>query len=277
MAKKRLTITLEKSLLRQIDNFIDGGKIRNRSHAIEFLISQILHKKLNQAVVLAGGRGVRWKPLTNELPKALIPIYGKPILEHTILYLKTFGIQQIYLVVGHLGEKIKEYFGNGEQFGVNIFYLEDKKQKGTAPALKVVEPVIRKETFLVWYVDEIADIDLFDFLEFHQKHQGVATLALSSVSDPKDLGIVKLKGAKIKEFIEKPKKEISSYIVNAGIFFSEPVIFQYIKPTTKSLEKEVFPLLAREEKLSGYLFAGKWFDIGTPQGYLKALKEWKLS
>jgi len=277
MSKERLTITLEKSILRKIDNFIDGEKIRNRSHAIEFLISQILQKKLNQAVILAGGKGVRWKPLTNELPKALIPIHGKPILEHTILYLKTFGIQQIYLVIGHLGEKIKEYFGNGEQFGVNIIYLEDKKQKGTAPALKVVEPVIRKETFLVWYVDEIADIDLFDFLEFHQKHRATATLALSSVSDPKGLGIVKLQGSKIKEFIEKPQKQISSYIVNAGIFISEPEIFDYIKNTTKSLEKEVFPQLAKEGKLNGYLFAGKWFDIGTPKGYAKALKEWVKS
>jgi NDP-sugar pyrophosphorylase family protein len=274
MAKKRLTITLEETILKRVDSFIDGEKIRNRSHAIEFLLSQAFQRRLNQAVILAAGKGVRWKPLTNELPKALIPLKGRPILEHTILYLKKFGINQIYLVIGHLGEKIREYFGGGESWGVNIVYIEDKKQKGTAPALKAVEAVIRKETFLVWYVDEIAEIDLFDFAEFHKKHKATVTLALSSVADPKDLGIVKLQGTRIKEFIEKPQKKVSSYIVNAGIFIAEPEIFKYIKNSTKSLEKEVFPILAKENKLFGYLFAGKWFDIGTPRGYTKVLKEW---
>lgn len=275
MAKERLTITIEESILKKIDDFIDGEKIRNRSHAIEFLLASVFQKRLRQAVILAAGKGVRWRPLTDELPKALIPIKGRPVLEHIILYLKHFGINQIYVVVGHLGEKIKEYFQRGERFGVNIIYVEDKYQKGTAPALKATESLIQKETFLVWYVDEIAKINLNDFFEFHRRHRSIVTLALSSVQDPRDLGIVKLQGAKVKEFIEKPKKRVSSYIVNVGIFIAEPEIFKYIQNTTKSLEKEVFPILAKEEKLFGYLFSEKWFDIGTPKGYLKAIKEWR--
>ena len=273
--KRRITITLDENLLKRIDKLIDKERIRNRSHAVEFLISQNLMPKINQAVILAAGKGVRWRPLTYEIPKALIPIQGKPILEQTINSLRDYGLENIFLVVGTLAKKIKEYFGDGRHLGVNLTYIEDKKEKGTGPALKITQPLLKKETFLLWYVDELAEIDLNDFVDFHKKHKGLATVALSSVADPLGLGTVKLQGPRITEFLEKPKKKvIKSYIVNAGIFLFEPEIFNYIKPKTISLEKEVFPELVAEGKLYGYLFSGKWFDIGRPANYGKALKEW---
>ncbi|MBC7073889.1 NTP transferase domain-containing protein [Candidatus Parcubacteria bacterium] len=277
MAKKiRITVTLDPQTVERIDKLIDGEKIRSRSHAIEFFLSQNLKPKIEQAVILAGGKGVRWRPLTYQIPKALIPIKGKPILEIIIESLKNYSIKKIFVVIGTLGEKIKEYFGDGKKLGVKIYYVQDKKQKGTAPALKSVENFIKKETFLLWYVDELAEIDLSDFVNFHFEHKGIATMAISSISDPKGYGIVKMKGPKIVEFTEKPKKEkIKSYLVNAGIFVFEPEIFNYILPSTLSLEKEVFPKLVKEKKLFGYFFGGKWFDIGIPENYLKALKEWK--
>lgn len=273
--KRRITITLDENLLKRIDKLIDKERIRNRSHAVEFLISQNLMPKINQAVILAAGKGVRWRPLTYEIPKALIPIQGKPILEQTINSLRDYGLENIFLVVGTLAKKIKEYFGDGRHLGVNLTYIEDKKEKGTGPALKITQPLLKKETFLLWYVDELAEIDLNDFVDFHKKHKGLATVALSSVADPLGLGTVKLQGPRITEFLEKPKKKvIKSYIVNAGIFLFEPEIFNYIKPKTISLEKEAFPELVAEGKLYGYLFSGKWFDIGRPANYGKALKEW---
>ncbi|TRZ83493.1 ribbon-helix-helix protein, CopG family [bacterium] len=274
--KTRITITLDQDLLNKIDGLVDKEKIRNRSHAIESLIKKTLRPRISQAVILAAGKGVRWRPLTYEIPKALIPMKGKPILEHTINYLRDYNIRNIFVVVGSLGEKIKTYFGNGERFGVNITYIEDKKEKGTAPALKAVKNFIKNEPFLFWYIDEIADINIDDLINFHTTHKALGTVALSSVSDPIGLGAVKLQGPRITEFLEKPsRKKIESYVINAGIFIFQPEVFSYIDNKTLSLEKEVFPKIAEEKKLYGYLFSGKWFDIGTPKIYAQALKEWK--
>jgi len=276
MKKTRITITLDEDLLEKIDKSIDREKIRNRSHAIEFLLSQSLKPRINQAVILAAGKGVRWRPLTYEIPKALIPIKGKPILEHTISYLRNYEIRDIFIVVGSLGDKIKEYFGNGERLGVNLTYIEDTQEKGTASALKATQPFIKKEPFLLWFVDEIADVEINDLIDFHVSHNALGTIALSSVSDPLGMGIVKLQGPRVKEFSEKPqKKRIESYVVNAGIFVLEQEIFNCLSEKTLSLEEDVFPKLTREGKLFGYLFSGKWFDIGTPKNYAKAIREWK--
>ena len=272
--KKRITITLDPKTLEKIDGLIDGEKIRNRSHAIEFFLIQNLKPKINKAVILTAGKGVRWRPLTSQIPKALIPIKGRPILELIIEKLRNASIRNIFVVIGTLGDKIKEYFGDGRNFGVKINYIQDKVQKGTAPALKTVEKFLKKESFLLWYVDELAEIDLLDFIDFHFKQKALGTVAISSTSKPLDYGIVKLKGPKIVDFFEKPKKEkIKSHLVNAGIFIFEPQIFQYISSKNYSLEREVFPILVKEKKLFGYLFEGKWFDIGSPENYLEALKE----
>lgn len=272
--KKRITITLDPKTLEKIDGLIDGEKIRNRSHAIEFFLIQNLKPKINQAVILAAGKGVRWRPLTSQIPKALIPIKGRPILELIIEKLRNASIRNIFVVIGTLGDKIKEYFGDGRNLGVKINYIQDKVQKGTAPALKTVEKFLKKESFLLWYVDELAEIDLLDFIDFHFKQKALGTVAISSTSKPLDYGIVKLKGPKIVDFFEKPKKEkIKSHLVNAGIFIFEPQFFQYISSKNYSLEREVFPILVKEKKLFGYLFEGKWFDIGSPENYLEALKE----
>lgn len=272
--KKRITITLDPKTLEKIDGLIDGEKIRNRSHAIEFFLIQNLKPKINKAVILAAGKGVRWRPLTSQIPKALIPIKGRPILELIIEKLRNASIRNIFVVIGTLGDKIKEYFGDGRNFGVKINYIQDKVQKGTAPALKTVEKFLKQESFLLWYVDELAEIDLLDFIDFHFKQKALGTVAVSSTSKPLDYGIVKLKGPKIVDFFEKPKKEkIKSHLVNAGIFIFEPQIFQYISSKNYSLEREVFPILVKEKKLFGYLFEGKWFDIGSPENYLEALKE----
>ncbi|MBI4054025.1 MAG: NTP transferase domain-containing protein, partial [Candidatus Doudnabacteria bacterium] len=107
MSRTRLTITLKKTLLALIDQVIDGEKIRNRSHAIEFLLSQVLVPKETKVLVLAGGVGVNFRPLTYEMPKALIPVSGKPLLEHTLSSLRRFNLTDVTISLGYLGEKIK--------------------------------------------------------------------------------------------------------------------------------------------------------------------------
>ena len=179
MDRERLTITLKKSILAKVDGFIDGTKIRNRSHAIEYLITQSLAPKVNQAVILAGGKGLNMRPFTFEMPKGLFPVGGKPILEHIVEMLRRFEIYDIIFSIGHLGEKIREHFGDGKKFGVKITYVAEEKEAGTAGALVLAKKHLKSETFLVVHGDILIDINLYDLIAFHKEQETVGTIALT--------------------------------------------------------------------------------------------------
>ncbi|MFH1575450.1 MAG: sugar phosphate nucleotidyltransferase [Candidatus Nealsonbacteria bacterium] len=276
MNRKKITISIRDEMLKRVDRIIDRTSIRNRSHALEYLLSQALEPKINHALILAGGRGARMKPITEEIPKMLLPIAGKLLLEHQIELLRDSNIRDIVILLGHLGEKIKYHFGDGSRFGVKINYLEQKtKEIGTAYALNLAKNYFSSTPFLMMYGDVLAEINLKDFIDFHSSSGSLSTVALSSIEKTLPYGMVRLRGKNIVEFIEKPQKEGLSKVINAGIFCFEPGIFDYLSSKTNlSLEKDVFPKLAKEGKLTGYLFEGKWFDIGTPAIYEKAIKEW---
>lgn len=276
MSRKKITITLREDLLKRIDEIIDRTRIRNRSHALEYLLTQVLKPKINKAFILAAGKGIKMGPVTKEIPKTMLPIKGKPLLEYQIELLRNFDIRDVLILVGHLGEKIQYYFGDGTKFGVKIEYLEQReKEIGTGYALYLAKNFLLNNPFLVLYGDVLAEINLKDFIDFHSSSNSLSTIALSSIGKTLPYGMVKLRGKNIVEFIEKPQKEGASKVINAGIFCSEPEIFKYIlAKKSLSLEKDIFPKLAKEGKLSGYLFEGKWFDVGTPEIYEKAIKEW---
>lgn len=275
MSRRRLTITLKKDLLEKVDEIVDGFRIRTRSHAIEYLLSKALPSKINKAMVLTGGKGIKMRPFTYELPKPMIPISGRPILEHIFELLRNNEIREVILVVGRLGDKIRSHFGDGSHFGVHLTYLDEERPSGTALPLKKAKELL-KDTFLLIYGDVLAEINLKEMIDFHENHKGLATMAITSVADSSDWGVVGLRGNKIVNFVEKPKKSGVSHLINAGIFALNPKVINYI-PNKKfsMLEKDVFPKLAKEGKLFGYPFEGKWFDIATPEIYEKALKEWK--
>jgi len=275
MDRERLTITLKKSILSQVDEIIDGTKIRNRSHAIEYLITQSLHPKVTQAIILAGGKGLNMRPFTFEMPKGLFPVGWKPILEQIVDMLRKFEVREIILSVGHLGEKIKEHFGDGKKFGVNITYITEEKEIGTAGALRIVGKYIKSDSFLVIHGDILIDISLSDFISFHKEEDSIGTLALSSVVDPSSFGEVVMQGTKITQFIEKPKKgKQTSQLVSCGLYLFNKEIFSYIPKQDPSLLEDIFPELAKKRQLSGFLFGGNWIDIGTPASYEKAIQEW---
>ncbi|MFH1894788.1 MAG: sugar phosphate nucleotidyltransferase [Patescibacteria group bacterium] len=276
MSRQKITITLREDLLKKLDETIDKDRIRNRSHALEYLLAQTFKPHISKAFILAGGRGVKMGPVTQEIPKALLPIAGKPLLEYQIENLRNADIRDILILVGHLGKKIKYHFGDGSRFGVKINYLEQKRSEiGTGYALHLAKNFLSVSPFLMLYGDVLAEINLKDFITFHLSDNSFATVALSSMEKTLPYGMVKLRGRNIVEFIEKPQKEGISRVVNAGIFCFEPGIFNYLsaKPSL-ILEKDVFPKLAKEGKLRGYLFEGKWFDIGTSTIYEKAIREW---
>lgn len=276
MDRKKLTVTIKKELFPKIDAMVDGRKIRNRSHATEYLIEQGLGiNKIKKAIVLVGGEGTRLRPYTLELTKAMLPIKGKPMVMHALDLLKSHGVTEIVMAIGYKGEQIKEYFGDGSKFGLEIKYVEEKTPLGTAGPLRMAKKYLTETFFIVWG-DILSKIDLSDFMYFHKNNEGLATVALTTVNDPSRYGVAELKGSMIKQFVEKPKKEDApSNLINSGLAIMEPeIIEKYIPKKGKAMvEYDVYPKLARENKLYGYPFSGQWFDTGTHEAYEKAIKE----
>jgi len=274
MAKQRLTITLDEKLLKRVDDAIDGARIRNRSHAIEFLLTKSLVPKSAKVLILAGGEGVKFRPLTYELPKALIPVKGKPLLQHTLESLRDQGFKEIYISLGHLGDKIKNHFGDGKQLGLNITYL-DQMPMGTGTAQPVLDgkKYFGNEPFLVIYGDVLTKLNFMDVLESHKSHRGVATIALASVEKTSMWGVATVQGNRIVDFVEKPKEQTKSHLINSGVYVLSPEVFKYISQDAVRLEKDVFPRLAAEGKLNAYPFESEWYDVSTPEVYEEVLKK----
>jgi NDP-sugar pyrophosphorylase family protein len=276
MERKPFTITMRKDLVDRIDSLVDGTKIRNRSHALEYVVASHFKPKIKRALILAGGEGIKMRPFTYELPKTMLPVKGRPILEHIIELLRSHDVRNICIGIGHLGEKIKDHFGDGSKFGVRINYLEEKKSCGTGGAIKKALPVMGSEPFLLIWGDVLIDIDLNDFIEFHLEESSILTIALTSTSNPTDYGVVRMHGNNIVEYDEKPKKTHSmSHLVSAGVHIVDPLIVDYLPNKSNfTIEHDVIGKLILQNKIKGYIFEGKWFDVGTPEIYHRAIKEW---
>ena len=271
MRRKRITITIKPSILKKLDEVIDGKNIRNRSHAIEKILEEYFSSKINTAVVLAGGEGKNLRPYTWEVPKPLLPVKGKPILEYTIKGLKKARIEKVYLCIGHLGEKIKEYFKDGGKFGLEIKYIEEKKPLLTGGALNLLKNKLNSP-FLVVYGDILTNLDFEELIDFHLQNNPVATIALSLSDHPELYGQISIRGIKLTKFYGK-KEQIKSSIVNTGIYVFNPEIFQYFPKNKKRFYLEdVLKELIKKDLVIGYLFDAQWFDVGTKETYERAIK-----
>jgi len=273
--RERLTITLRNDLLRELDGMVDGIKVRNRSHAIEVLLSRVLEsRKVKKAIILAGGKGTRMRPLTYEMPKPMIPLKGKPLIQHIMELCRKYEIREIILSTGYLGDKIREHFGDGSHLGIDLKYIQESDEMGTAGPLLLAKNQL-DGPFLMFNGDVLSNIDLADLISFHQEQKGLATIALTQVEDTSSFGVARLKGHRIVGFVEKPKNGQESKLINAGVYVLEPEVLKYIPPGKAMLERDVFPKLSAEGKLFGYPFDGQWFDTGTPEAYENAIKNWK--
>ena len=274
--KERLTITLDSETLSLLDARIVGKKIKNRSHAIEVLLGRELgNNRPYKAILLLGGKGTRFRPITYELPKALLPLQGKTVPEHLIDLFKKFRITDLIFSVGYMAEKIQNYYGDGSKFGVKITYFKEDEALGSAGAIRLASPKLQ-ETFIVTNGDELKDIDIEEMYLFHKQNKALVTAALTTVEDPSSYGVAKLEGNRILEFVEKPARELApSNLINSGLSIWEPEVLKLIPKGFSMYEKDIFPQLAKERKLYGYIFSGQWFDTGTPERYEKAIKEWK--
>ena len=274
--KERITLTIEKEILQRVDLSVNGTDVKNRSHAVELLLNRAFgDNKPSKAIILAGGKGTRMKSLTNNLPKPMLRIQDKPILEHNIDLLKRHGIKDIIISIGYKGEQIKEYFSDGSQLGVHITYVEEEEPMGTAGPLNLLKGQLN-DTFILMNGDELKDIDLEDMFAFHKKNKSTATLALTTVEDPSSYGVAVMNGSKVMTFIEKPSKQNApSKLISAGLYMLEPEVLKIIPEGFSMIENDVFPKLASNEKLLGYVFSGQWYDTGTPERFSKAEREWQ--
>jgi len=260
MNRSRITITIRTDLLRSVDAIIDGTKIKNRSHAIESLLSKdFSERKIRKAVILAGGKGVSIKGRKGEFSRVLSPYQGRFFIEHIFDYLRSQGIEETIISASSLSSDIKDEIGDGKKFGMSVSYLA--KDEGTASVLKYLVNLV-DETFLMMNGDVISEANLDEMFEFHKKCGGVCTVGMISVKEPSSFGNIVLRGNQIVDFIEKPKigKE-ESYLVNAGIYIMEPEIFNMVSPQCASLEQDLFPVLAKKGKLCGYYLQDKWLKL----------------
>ncbi len=229
-----------------------------------------------KAVLMAGGFGTRIHPLTINLPKPMIPLVNRPIMLHIIDLLKKHGINELVLLLYHQPEVIKNFFGDGSEFGVRISYVTPLEDFGTAGAVKAAAKYL-KERFLIISGDLLTDFDLTQVLNFHQSKKALATITLTSVKDPLQFGVVIAdKKGRIVKFLEKPGwGEVFSDTINTGIYVVEPEVLELIpERENRDWSKDIFPLmLERQMALFGCNLTGYWADIGNTDAYLEACRD----
>ena len=230
-----------------------------------------------KAVILAGGFATRLRPLSCSRPKTLFPIVNKPLLQWIFEELTTNDVTEVVLAVNALTQfHIKQQ--KPSKCGLKVKYAIDppKTPLGTAGSIKNTEKLVGyEEPFIVLNGDIFADINYKQLMDIHVKTGALATIALHKVEDPSRYGAVEIDKDKcIKNFIEKPAKEQApTNLINAGIYILDPKIFKYIpKGKQCSIEREIFPTLAKERRLFGHIIEGLWIDIGNPEEYLQANK-----
>ncbi len=222
---------------------------------------------------MAGGEGTRLRPLTSNQPKPMVPICGKPCMEHIVELLGEHGFDEVIITVAFLPQAIRSYFGSGEGLGLDIGYSVEESPLGTAGSVRLAAPAL-DDTFLVISGDALCDIDLSKVVEFHREKGAAVTIGLKSVDNPLEFGIVVTdEEGRVERFLEKPSwGQVFSDTINTGIYVLEPEVLKHI-PTDRPYDfsKELFPLLLEMGRpLYGYVCEGYWQDIGNLDQYRQA-------
>lgn len=239
-----------------------------------------------QAVIIAGGKGTRLRPLTYGTPKPMLPLLNRPFLAWMVERCKQVGIEDILINIHYQADQIQDYFGDGRKFGVQIRYIEENEPLDTAGSMKLAEPYFTGEPLLVFNADILTDLDLAALIQAHQTSGADATLTLARVADPTAFGLVELNLPNgplgenangtyhpVVAFREKPTPEQAAQFgidtVNAGTYVLNPEIFkQYEFNQPLSFERRVFPdVLAQGRAMMGYVWEGYWLDLGTTAKY----------
>src|SRR5438270_5747053 len=226
-----------------------------------------------KAVVMAGGEGARLRPLTSQRPKPLVPVAGRPIMEHILLLLRQHQVRDVIATVQYLGASIRNYFGDGSDSGVSLTYSVEDSPLGTAGSVRLAADRLR-DTFLVISGDALTDIDLGAAIRFHKQRKAMATIVLKPVPNPLEYGVVVVdEGGAVQRFLEKPSwGEVFSDLANTGIYILDPAVFEFFRQgEITDWSGDVFPKLLKEgEHVFGWIREGYWEDVGSHAAYVKA-------
>ena len=232
-----------------------------------------------KAIILAGGKGTRLHPVTLEIPKPLITVKKKPILNHLVGFLENHGVDEPIILASREHEQDYRLWNRNyrKELPKKIKLKIEPEPLGTFGGLKIFQKELRS-TFVLSNGDELKDFNLKELVRAHKsnRHRPLATIALVKVTNPSEYGVAVMRGTKIEKFLEKPQNPPSNYI-SSGLYILEPEIFKYADWRKKFLmiEKDIFPKLAEEGKLAGYKIKnGRWYDCGTLERWEKAIKEW---
>ena len=228
-----------------------------------------------KAIILAGGKGTRLYPVTKEIPKPLLPIKRKPIINYLIDLFYSQGIKDIAVLINKDFKEDFDWWQRRYFPKNNIKLVEEKEPLGTFGGLYFLKDWIAGEPFFMSNGDELKKIDLKKMVKFHQEENMPVTIALVKVPDPQHYGVVVCENGKVQEFLEKPDNPVSNYI-NSGLYLLSPEILEgHSGDKFSMIEKDIFPKLVKENKLAGFKFNGTWTDCGTWERYEKALSNWR--
>src|SRR3954463_7301739 len=227
-----------------------------------------------RAVVMAGGEGTRLRPMTANQPKPLLPVVNRPIMEHVLRLLKRHGFHETVVTVHFLAALVRNYFGDGEELGMDLTYATEETPLGTAGSVKNAEDALRDEPFVVISGDALTDIDLTEMVRYHKQQKALVTIGLKRVPNPLEFGIIIVnEDGHIERFLEKPTwGQVFSDTVNTGIYVMEPEVFDHV-PLGEVVDwsADVFPkLLTAGAPLYGYVTDAYWEDVGTIESFIKA-------
>ncbi len=230
-----------------------------------------------KAMVMAAGAGTRLHPLTFSVPKPLVPIANRPVLEYTIENLRRHGITDVVLNLHNHPQMIRNHFKDGSRWGVRIQYSFEPQLLGTAGGVKKVSSLLKGDTFLIMSGDGLTDIDLTELVAFHRQRRAIGTLALKNVDSRFEYGVT-LTGAqgRVTRFIEKPTwSDVFSSQVNTGIYVFEPSVLAQIPPRkTYDFGKELWPkLLKNRARIFGQVINAYWCDVGNLSEYRRAQRD----
>ncbi|MBM3149847.1 MAG: nucleotidyltransferase family protein [Chloroflexi bacterium] len=231
-----------------------------------------------KGVILAAGLGTRLRPLTETLPKVMVPIGDRPLLAYHLDLFQKYGITEIAINLHHMPQKIINYLGTGEAFGVKVQYLYESELSGTAGAVKKLQDFLN-ETFIVFYGDNLTNLNIHCLADYHRTRSALVTIAVYEEPHPVDKGLVELdSGNHVRSFIEKPKvEEFAINLANAGIYVLEPEVLKYI-PENQFCDfgADLFPeLLQKGLLMYGYRIREYLLDIGTWGAYRQAQEDWR--
>ena len=222
---------------------------------------------LDTAIVLAAGEGTRLRPLTDSVPKVMMPIAGEPLLFRTLAHLAAQGIRNVGINLHHLGDVIAEAVGDGSRFGVKVTYSHEESLLGSAGALHGFGDLLAARRFAILYGDMLTDADLGELDRFHHEHGAVLTMALMKSEDPTRCGVVGTNhDGRVTSFVEKPETAEPEADVNAGLYVCEAQILDAIPAGRSDFGSDVIPsLIASGQKVYGLRTRSHFQDIGTPE------------